>query len=56
MTVLDAYAVLALLKEEPAAGEVQQLLSSGEPASLTALSGQVCCELATTTGGIERSA
>lgn len=37
MTVLDAYAVLALLKEEPAAGEVYQLLSSGEPASLTAL-------------------
>ena len=36
MTVLDAYAVLALLKGEPAAPEVQRLLDSGTGA-LTAL-------------------
>lgn len=36
MTVLDAYAVLALLKGEPAAAEVQRLLDSGTGA-LTAL-------------------
>lgn len=35
MTVLDAYAVLALLKGEPAAAEVQRLMNAGE-ASLTA--------------------
>ena len=36
MTVLDAYAVLALLKDEPAAAEVQRLLDAGTGA-LTAL-------------------
>lgn len=29
MTILDAYAVLALLKGEPAAGEVQSLIEAG---------------------------
>ncbi len=36
MTVLDAYAVLALLKGEPAASSVQQLLNSAD-CGLTAL-------------------
>jgi PIN domain nuclease of toxin-antitoxin system len=35
--VLDAYAVLALLKGEVAADEVRQLLTSGDAAALTAL-------------------
>ena len=37
MIVLDAYAVLALLKGEPAAGPVRQLLESKEESSLTVL-------------------
>lgn len=37
MIVLDAYAVVALLKGEVAANEVRQLLASGDEASLTAL-------------------
>ena len=36
MTVLDAYAVLAYLKAEPAAGEVRALLDTGD-ATLTAV-------------------
>ena len=35
MTILDAYAVLAFLKDEPAAGEVEPLIDSG--GALTAL-------------------
>lgn len=35
MIVLDAYAVLAFLKGEPAAPEVRTLLERGEPAALT---------------------
>jgi predicted nucleic acid-binding protein len=37
MIVLDSFAVLALLKDEPAAEQVQQLMESEEDASLTAL-------------------
>ncbi len=37
MIVLDAYAVLALLKDEPAADEVQRLLEGDEDAALTVL-------------------
>ena len=37
MIVLDAYAVLALLKDEPAAGDVRLLLDHDEGAVLTAL-------------------
>ncbi len=37
MIVLDAYAVLALLKDEPAAAAVQDLLHSDEPSRLTAV-------------------
>ena len=37
MTVLDAFAVLALLKDEPAAGQVEQLLRSDLSCTLTAL-------------------
>ncbi len=37
MTVLDAYAVLAYLKGEQAAGEVGELLEAPEASSLTAL-------------------
>lgn len=37
MIVLDAYAVLALLKDEPAAAAVQRLLEGDDPATLTAL-------------------
>lgn len=37
MTVVDSYAVLALLKGEPASGEVERLLVAPEPASLTVL-------------------
>lgn len=37
MILLDAYAVLALLKDERAAESVQQLLDGGETARLTAL-------------------
>ncbi len=37
MTVLDAYAVLALLRDEPAAPGVARLLGGGQPASLTPL-------------------
>jgi PIN domain nuclease of toxin-antitoxin system len=37
VTVLDAYAVLALLKGEPAAGSVRQLLEGDESASMTVL-------------------
>jgi PIN domain nuclease of toxin-antitoxin system len=36
LTVLDAYAVIAYLRAEPAAGEVRSLLGSGD-ASLTAV-------------------
>jgi len=35
--VLDSYAVLALLKDEPAAAQVQQLVESDEDVALTAL-------------------
>lgn len=38
MIVLDAFAVLALLKGEPAAGPVRQLLEGDENVSLTVLS------------------
>lgn len=37
MIVLDAYAVLALLKGEPAAQQVRELLSPGHEARLTSL-------------------
>lgn len=37
MILLDAYAVLAFLKDEPAAGEVARLLRADEDAALTAL-------------------
>lgn len=37
MIVLDAYAVLALLKNEPAAGDVERLLSGTEHAALTTI-------------------
>lgn len=37
MIVLDAYAVLALLKGEPAAGRVRQLVEGDEASSLTVL-------------------
>lgn len=37
MIVLDSFAVLALLKDEPAASQVQQLVESDEDATLTAL-------------------
>lgn len=37
MIVLDAYAVLAFLKGEPAAHEVRTLLERSEPAALTAV-------------------
>ena len=37
MTILDAYAVLALLKDEAAAGEVRTLIAHDEGAALTAL-------------------
>jgi len=37
VTLLDSYAVLALLKGEPAAGQVQQLLAEDPVASLTVL-------------------
>ena len=37
MIVLDSFAVLALLKDEPAAEQVQRLVESEEDASLTAL-------------------
>lgn len=37
MTILDAYAVLALLKGEPAATAVRQLLESGPESGLTVL-------------------
>lgn len=37
MIVLDSYAVLALLKDEPAAARVRQLLEESEPSSLTVL-------------------
>lgn len=37
MIVLDAYAVLALLKGEPAAREVRAMVGGEEPASLTVL-------------------
>lgn len=37
MIVLDAYAVLALLKGEPAAAQVRDLLNGADPVSLTAL-------------------
>lgn len=37
MTLLDSYAVLALLKSEPAADQVQQLLAEDSAASLTVL-------------------
>ena len=36
MTVLDAYAVIALLREEPAAEQIESILASG-PAALTAV-------------------
>ncbi len=35
--ILDAYAVVAFLRDEPAAGEVAQLLASNEDVALTAL-------------------
>jgi len=35
--VLDAYAVLALLKDEPAAGQVEELVEDDEDAALTTL-------------------
>jgi ribonuclease VapC len=37
MIVLDSFAVLALLKDEPAASQVQQLVESDEDVVLTAL-------------------
>ena len=37
MTVLDAYAVLAFLKDEPAATRVAELIEFQPPAALTAL-------------------
>lgn len=37
MIVLDSYAVLALLKDEPAAAQVQQLVEDENDAALTAL-------------------
>lgn len=37
MIVLDSFAVLALLRDEPAAALVQQLVESGEEVALTAL-------------------
>ena len=37
MIVLDSFAVLALLKDEPAAALVQQLVKSREDVALTAL-------------------
>ena len=37
MIVLDSYAVLALLRDEPAAAEVQDLIESGDAVALTAL-------------------
>jgi predicted nucleic acid-binding protein len=37
LIVLDAYAVLALMKDEPAAAEVETLLRGDEPAVLTAV-------------------
>lgn len=37
MIVLDAYAVLALLRDEPAADEVQRLIESPEATALTLL-------------------
>ena len=37
MIVLDAYAVLALLKDEPAAGQVEELVEDDEDAALTTL-------------------
>lgn len=37
MIVLDSFAVLALLKGEPAAGEVQRLVESDEDVALTVL-------------------
>ena len=37
MTVLDAFAVLALLKDEPSAADVEQLLRDDADAALTAL-------------------
>ena len=37
MTVLDAYAVIALLRDEPAATAVQELLLTDEEAALSAL-------------------
>ncbi len=37
MIVLDSFAVLALLKDEPAAAQVQQLVESDEDVALTAL-------------------
>ena len=37
MIVLDAYAVLAFLKGEPAAGEVRELLAGSDPVGLTAV-------------------
>lgn len=37
MTILDAYAVIALLRGEPAADAVQELLANDEDAALSAL-------------------
>lgn len=37
MTVLDSYAVLALLRDEPAAALVQQLIEDDDAVSLTAV-------------------
>ncbi len=37
MILLDAYAVIALLRDEPAAAEVQRLLEAGEGAALPPL-------------------
>lgn len=53
MTVLDAYAVIAYLRDEPAAPSVARLLASGE-AALTAVGvGEVFDQLVRVAGGDE---
>lgn len=57
MTVLDAYAVLALLKGEPAAVQVQRILDEDASASLTALGvAEVVDHLVRLVGADEESA
>lgn len=56
MTVLDAYAVLAFLRDEPAAAEVRPLLEAGD-ALLTAVGlGEVLDQLVRLTGVDEEEA